>query len=344
MHLNRPYSGTALQGEALTQAIEVLGSDQIEAYLPDAGLVEAVNLAIFLKRPLLLKGEPGCGKTRLARALAWELYGAEYGTDFEQFYFEWHIKSTAKAREGFYRYDHMGRLRDHHLQQEQPAPAYVKLGEIGRAFLQAPRERPVILIDEIDKADIDFPNDLLRELERYEFAIEELSPSDFSEPWRDPGDPDAPEINYLNQASSTHPPIIIITSNDEKELPEAFLRRCIFYYIDFPDQIKDGADRLKEIVLSHFQHTQLPEPAINQAIKRFRHLRKLIKSDPDQSKNVSTSELIDWFRVLDSYHDQEESLAQLQGKLPFAAVLLKGMKAHDRWLVAPVEEDQPDLT
>ena len=333
---NRPYKGIALKGELLKLAKKTLhnSGNDIEAYLPDEGLVEAVNLAIFLKKPLLIKGEPGCGKTRLARALAWELYGEKYGSEYKDFYFEWHIKSTSKAKEGFYRYDHLTRLRDHNLldpESQLPPAAYIRLGELGKAFLSELDERPVILIDEIDKADIDFPNDLLRELDRFEFTIEELTKSDFKEPYINS---DELTINYLNKAREGKPPIIIITSNDEKELPEAFLRRCVFYYIDFPDQVIDGEDRLKEILESHFPDTHLSDEEISLALKRFRFLRKQLKSSADPIKNVSTSELIDWFNILNEYGEKDSVLSKLEGKLPYSAVLLKGIKAHEDWLMS----------
>ena len=189
-------------------------------YLPSEELVEAVNLAIFLERPLLLKGEPGCGKTRLARAVAYEL----------QLPFEtWYVKSTSRARDGLYTYDAVGRLRDAQLAAnrmvaeaerdriKQPG-AYVNWEPLGRAFLNV--QRTVVLIDEIDKADIDFPNDLLLELDERRFKVD--------------------EIGQTIQAKTA--PIVFITSNDEKDLPDAFLRRCLFHYVEVSQQATAGGN------------------------------------------------------------------------------------------------------
>lgn len=183
-------------------------------YLADKGLVEAVNLAILLERPLLVKGAPGCGKSSLAAAVAADL-GRQHGIKWPFEY--WPIKSTSRARDGLYNYDAVARLRDAQLaamnqKVDIDMARYVHLGPLGRAL--ANERRTIVLIDEIDRADIDFPNDLLVELDELRFKVQETGQ------WK--------------EAKST--PIVFITSNDEKALPHAFLRRCLFYYIEFPDQ------------------------------------------------------------------------------------------------------------
>jgi MoxR-like ATPase len=272
-------------------------------YLPDADLVEAVNLAQYLERPLLLKGEPGCGKTQLATAVAYEL-----GLKLES----WAVKSTSRARDGLYVYDAVGRLRDAQLAasgrltDEQIAridlpETYVRWGALGRAFRSC--DRIVVLIDEIDKADIDFPNDLLLELDKLQFVVEETGQE------------------IIAQVS----PIVIITSNDEKDLPDAFLRRCLFHYVEFPTP-----ERLLRIVQSRFPETS--PLLVKSAIARFLDLRDKMRRDKGEAgKKVSTSELIDWLRVLHCY-PEDQVLKQLDGKLPFAGVLLKNWDDHVRYL------------
>ncbi len=273
-------------------------------YLPDEELIEAVNLAIYLQRPLLLKGEPGCGKTKLARAVAYEL-----GLPLQA----WYIKSTSLAKDGLYSYDAVTRLRDAQLaaagkiikdediSRISDAATYVKWGVLGRAFRN--NQRTVVLIDEIDKADIDFPNDLLLELDQLKFIVEETD----------------------EEITANAPPIVFITSNDEKDLPDAFLRRCLFHYVEFPTP-----ERLIEIINSHFpdSHQQL----VAKAVIRFLKLRDEMGKDKGEvGKKVSTSELIDWFRVLKRY-PEDEVLQKLDGKLPFAGVLLKSWQDHVRYL------------
>ncbi len=273
-------------------------------YLPNEELIEAVNLAIYLERPLLLKGEPGCGKTRLARAVAYEL-----SLPFEA----WYIKSTSRAKDGLYNYDAVSRLRDAQLAatgriiKDEDIPrisdptTYVQWGPLGRAMKSD--RRTVVLIDEIDKADIDFPNDLLLELDEQRFIVEETA----------------------QEVHSKVAPIVFITSNDEKDLPDAFLRRCLFHYVEFP-----SVKRLVEIVNAQFPAS--PQALVDKAVARFLTLReKMGKDKGEAGKKVSTSELIDWFRVLRRY-PQDEVLAKLDGKLPYAGVLLKTWDDHIRYL------------
>lgn len=272
-------------------------------YLPNPELVEAVNLAIYLERPLLLKGEPGCGKTQLAPAVAYEL-----GLPLEA----WYVKSTSRARDGLYTYDAVGRLRDAQLAasgrlsaeqllaSENPA-SYIRWGPLGRAFLR--EKRSIVLIDEIDKADIDFPNDLLLELDERRFVVEETG----------------------QEVQAIAPPIVFITSNDEKDLPDAFLRRCLFHYVEFPKR-----DRLIEIINALFPAT--PAAIVDKAITRFEALREEMRRDKGEAgKKVSTSELIDWIRVLRRY-PEDEALAKLDHKLPYPGVLLKSWEDHIRYL------------
>lgn len=282
---------------------------EISPYLPDEDLVKAVQLAQILGRPLLLKGEPGCGKSRLAEAVAFELFG----NDFPAYYFEWHIKSTSKAQDGLYTIDHLKRMRDASLRTEQgkditirlykdeygnylPSGEYVQLGELGKAFQmssQAKRQGgsapPVVLIDEVDKADIDFPNDLLLELDRMEFTIPDAL------------DKDGSPVSI--KASPDFRPLLIITSNDEKPLPPAFLRRCLFHYIGF-EKIK-----LTEIVKSNFD---LPESLVHDAVNQFKEWRKKIEEKQVSSKNISTSELLDWVRLISHYYQLDGGTPQFE--------------------------------
>lgn len=276
-------------------------------YLPSDELVEAVNLAIFLERPLLLKGEPGCGKTRLARAVAYELkLPCE----------TWHIKSTSRARDGLYTYDAVGRLRDAQLaanrilaeaelaRASQPSE-YVQWGPLGRAFCN--NQRTVVLIDEIDKADIDFPNDLLLELDERRFTIDETG------------------AHIQAQAA----PIVFITSNDEKDLPDAFLRRCLFHYLEFPNR-----QRLVDIIRALFptdQYAAATDPVVETSVNRFLKLRQTQQTGQSfAGKQVSTSELVDWMRVL-LREPEATILKQLEGPLPYAGVLLKNQEAYQRY-------------
>jgi len=276
-------------------------------YLPSDDLVEAVNLAIFLKkRPLLIKGEPGSGKTCLARAVAYEL-GLPY--------IAWHVKSDTRARDGMYTYDAVRRLHDAQLASRQlldknniNATNYISLGPLGDAFSRVGRS--VLLIDEIDKADIDFPNDLLLALDEQWFTIEETA-----------------EIIKAKEA-----PIVFITSNDEKDLPDAFLRRCLFHYIEFP-----SPERLIEIINAHFHESS--SKLVESAVSRFLELRENMVIDKGAAgKKVSTSELLDWFNVLMSF-PAEQSLSKLEGKLPYPQVLIKSWEDHIRYLQELSEVD-----
>jgi MoxR-like ATPase len=225
-------------------------------YVATEDLKVAVNAAIALERPLLIKGEPGTGKTVLAYEVAKAL-GAPLLT--------WHVKSTTKAQQGLYEYDAVTRLRDSQLGDEKVKDIgnYIKKGKLWEAF-DAP-VRPVLLIDEIDKADIEFPNDLLQELDRMEFYVY--------------------ETNQTIKAAVR--PVVIITSNNEKELPDAFLRRCFFHYIRFPDD-----DTMKSIVDVHFPG--IKQKLVAEALRIFYDMRKV----PGLKKKPSTSELLDWLKLL----------------------------------------------
>ena len=227
-----------------------------ENYVATDDLKVAVNAAIALERPLLIKGEPGTGKTVLAYEVAKAL-NAELIT--------WHIKSTTKAHQGLYEYDAVTRLRDSQLGEERVKDVrnYIKKGKLWEGFT-APK-RPVLLIDEIDKADIEFPNDLLQELDRMEFYVY--------------------ETNETIRAEIR--PVVIITSNNEKELPDAFLRRCFFHYIRFPDR-----DTMQQIVDVHFPGIQ--KRLVAEAMNIFYEIREV----PGIKKKPSTSELIDWLKLL----------------------------------------------
>ncbi|MCH2247055.1 MAG: MoxR family ATPase [Crocosphaera sp.] len=257
-------------------------------YLPDDDLVQAVNLAIALERPLLIQGEPGCGKTLLARAIAYE-FGQKYLQKTDKYpYYRWNITSRSQAQEGRYTFDALGKLRDAQMVnilgenylvpedrkklierlKKENCEDYVNYGALGQAF-QEENYRPILLIDEIDKADIDFPNDLLAELEEPSFTIVETQKT----------------VNAKKR------PIVIITSNSERELPEAFLRRCLFYWLKFPEE-----QRLKEIINLHFPQPKLAT-LFDEAIAKFQCLREETKVR-STSKQVSTSELLDWLRIL----------------------------------------------
>lgn len=225
-------------------------------YLASDALSMAVNAAIVLEKPLLIKGEPGTGKTVLAEAVADHL-----GTEL----IAWHIKSTTKAQQGLYEYDAVARLRDSQLGDPNVANIdhYIRRGKLWQAFTAD--QRPVLLIDEIDKADIEFPNDLLLELDRMEFDVYETG----------------------ERVRARQRPVVIITSNNEKELPDAFLRRCFFHYIRFPDKAE-----MQAIVKLHYP--TLKDALLNEAMALFFELREV----EGLRKKPSTSELLDWIRLL----------------------------------------------
>ncbi|WP_417683705.1 AAA family ATPase [Pseudidiomarina aquimaris] len=251
------------------------------SYIVADELALAVNAAVTLEKPLLLKGEPGTGKTRLAEELA-----ASLGVPL----LRWQIKSTTKAQQGLYEYDAVSRLRDSQLGSDKvhDIANYIKPGKLWQAFT-AP-ERPVLLIDEIDKADIEFPNDLLHELDQMEFHVYETG----------------------EQISAKHRPIVVITSNNEKELPDAFLRRCFFHYINFPD-----ADTLAQIVRVH--HPDIQRDLLQTALEVFFDVRKL----PNLKKKPSTSELIDWLKLLLVEDIGISELKESNGLMPMFGALLK---------------------
>ncbi len=253
-------------------------------YVATHELSIAVNAAIALQKPLLIKGEPGTGKT----LLAYEIAGA-----LQKPLFTWHVKSTTTAQQGLYEYDAVSRLRDSQLGDARigDLDAYIKKGKLWEAFDSG--EQAVLLIDEIDKADIEFPNDLLQELDRMEFYCYELR----------------------RTIAARHRPVVIITSNNEKELPDAFLRRCFFHYIRFPDK-----DTMEEIVRVHFP--VLPQELMTKALSVFFSIRdvKALKKKP------STSELIDWIRLLLVSGVTEDDLTDLEALNelpPYVGALLK---------------------
>ncbi|WP_409562870.1 MoxR family ATPase [Hyphomicrobium sp. B1] len=254
------------------------------AYVATPDLKVAVNAAIRLERPLLIKGEPGTGKSVLA---------AEVAQALDAPLIEWHIKSTTKAQQGLYEYDAVSRLRDGQLGDERVKDIanYIKRGKLWDAF--AAPKRSVLLIDEIDKADIEFPNDLLQELDRMEFFVYETGQT----------------------VKAETRPVVLITSNNEKELPDAFLRRCFFHFIKFPD-----ADTMRQIVEVHFPG--LKNQLVNDALRVFYELRDV----PGLKKKPSTSELLDWLKLL-LHEDIDPSLLRESDprKLvpPLAGALIK---------------------
>ena len=247
-------------------------------YLTNDAIEAAVNAALALERPLLVRGEPGTGKTLLAEAIA-EALGTEL--------IHWPVKSTTRAQDGLYVYDTVQRLYDSRFGDGdvKDIRRYIKMGPLGRAF--AGGKRLVLLIDEVDKADLEFPNDLLHELDRMRFVVHETG----------------------DEVIARERPVVIITSNNEKELPDAFLRRCVFHFIDFPDP-----ELMRRIVAVH--HPTIDRDLVDQAVVAFYRLREL----PKIRKRPSTSELVDWIAALKA---AGISTVKLDAELPFLGALLK---------------------
>jgi MoxR-like ATPase len=250
----------------------------INRYILSDSLKEIVNAAIVLQRPLLLKGEPGTGKTELAQVIA---------EDLKLRLLRWNIKSTSKATEGLYVYDTVQRLNDSRFHDKDVSDIrqYIKLGRLGESLRS--EDQVVLLIDEIDKADLEFPNDLLYELDQMSFDIVETG----------------------DHFSAKHRPIVVITSNSEKELPDAFLRRCLFHYIDFPSPAM-----MEQIALVHYPN--LKPSLLSQIVARFYFIRQ----KHELKKRPSTSELLDWIQAILAGGISEQ---ELNKRLPFLGVLLK---------------------
>lgn len=258
-----------------------------EDYIASKQLMEIVNVSVALKKPLVVKGEPGTGKTLLAHSIARALNKELY---------IWNVKSTTKARDGLYVYDTVQRLNDARFKDKDIGDIrqYIKMGKLGQAFLSD--VQVVLLIDEIDKADIEFPNDLLNELDEMTFHISELD----------------------EEVRAKHRPIVIITSNSEKELPDAFLRRCIFYYIEFPE-----AEMMESIVRVHYP--DIEEKLIREAMKKFYWIREM----DGLKKKPSTSELLDWIKALSLGGIK---IDKINSDIPFLGTLLKNEQDTDRFV------------
>jgi MoxR-like ATPase len=274
----------------MTDSDDFLQFQGTDGYIANSSLIDAVNAAAALERPLLIKGEPGTGKTLLAENVA---QGLEKPLE------KWHIKSTSKAQDGLYVYDTVQRLNDARFGDGDVADirSYIKLGPMGRTF--AAKRQHVLLIDEIDKADIEFPNDLLRELDEMRFTVMETS----------------------DEIVASERPLVIITSNNERELPDAFLRRCVFHFIEFPDK-----SLMEQIIAVH--HPHLETRLLDQVLVKFYWLR----SQTDLRKKPSTSELIDWISVL---LRSGMTADDIEAHIPFLGALLKNeqdtaaLESHD---------------
>lgn len=318
-------------------------------YLPEPGLKKALNLAIALQRPLLLEGEPGCGKTRIAAALAYELACKNLGTEpvdskkpegakqpknWWNFYI-WNITSTSRAQDGLYTFDAVGRLRDAQLIGSDPQRLQIYLGQketealenrlmnktkyrefgaLGKA-LREQTDRPVVLIDEVDKADSDFPNDLLLELDELRFTIPETG-------------------ERIGPPEAHNKPIILITSNREKPLPEPFLRRCLYYYVPFPEE-----KTLRNIIAARFgQRVVRKQEIVNLALKKFDQIHQLLQKQPG-SRPPGTSELLEFLTALIQEHKTvEEAIAELENlaqELPLLGTLIKTKPDQDLYVKTP---------
>lgn len=254
-------------------------------YIASKALMEIVNVAMILGKPLVIKGEPGTGKTLLAHSIAEAV---------QKKLLIWNIKSTTKAKDGLYVYDTVQRLNDARFKDRDISDIrqYIKMGKLGQAFTAS--ERVILLIDEIDKADIEFPNDLLNELDEMSFHINELD----------------------EEVKALHRPVVIITSNSEKELPDAFLRRCVFYYIEFPDE-----EMMESIVKVHYP--DIEDKLMREAIKKFYWLRQV----DGLRKKPSTSELLDWIKAVSM---GGLDLSKYTTELPFLGALVKSEQDTDK--------------